>query len=101
MALTIVQWDSTNKKFKAGGGQSRAGRSSIGSGASSLVVTFSSALPSTSYAVTCTWQNTADTNPQQQSFVVTAFATTGFTVTWPAPTDSANYSINWIVMQQG
>jgi hypothetical protein len=64
-------------------------------------VTFATALPSTNYAVVCTWQNTTDPFPQYQPVSVTALTINGFTLSWNAPTDTANYSINWIVMQQG
>lgn len=103
MSLALVQWDNVDNKFKVGGASPdfRAGRSNIGAGVTSLTVTFSSAISSTNFAVTCTWYNTTDSFPQQQPFVVTAFSTAGFTVSWNAPTDSTNYRISWLVMQNG
>jgi hypothetical protein len=74
----------------------RAGRAAVSSSASSVAVTFSTAI-TTSYVPVCSWQNTTDSTPQFQPIVITAFSTTGFTASWNVPTDSANYSINWFV----
>jgi hypothetical protein len=76
----------------------RSGTPTIGSGVSNLSVVFSSALASTSYAVTVTMENTTDANPQFQPVTVTAKSTTGFSVNWNAPTDSANYKLNYIAI---
>lgn len=100
MALTQVAFDNTNNRLKR---QTtvpvdfRAGRQAVSSAQSSVNVTFSTAV-TTAYVVTASWQNTTDSNPQFQPIVITAFSTTGFTATWNVPTDTANYSINWIVM---
>ena len=103
MALALVQWDDVENKYKRGGAAPnfRAGRSNVGQGVTSLAVTFGTSLPDTNYTVIVTWQNTVGSFPQQQPLVVTAFSVSGFTVAWPAPTDSTNYRINWLVMQMG
>lgn len=101
MSYNLVQWDNTNNRVKRSSLPSpdfRAGRQSVGSGATSVSVTFSSAIANTNYPPICTWQNTTDTHPQFQPLVITAFSTTGFTVSWNVATDTANYSINWQVM---
>lgn len=99
MALTIAEWDSSNNRFKrstiAAVPDMRAGQNSIGSGVSSVAVSFSSTIANTNYAVTCTLLNTTDTNPQFQPITVTAFSTSGFTAKWNVPTDSANYVLHW------
>ena len=99
MAYTSVAWDNTNNRLKrlttSAAPDIRSGRNTLASGASSVTVTFSSAVASTSYSVTCTWYNTTDTNPQFQPIDVTAQSTTGFTAKWNAPTDTANYAIAW------
>ena len=103
MALSLVQWD-TDKECLVRGGAApnfRSGRASVGASVTSVVVTFSTALPNTDYVPVVTWQNTTNSFPQQQPIIVTAFSTTGFTAAWSAPTDTAAYSINWIVMQIG
>jgi hypothetical protein len=97
-------WDDTNKRMKrstAPAPDYRAGSASVSASATSVSVTFSSALASTNYAIICTWMNTVDSNPQLQPFVVTAFSTSGFTVSWNAPTDTANYKINWQAIANG
>lgn len=76
----------------------RAGVPTIGNGVATLTVTFSSAVPSTSYAVFAVMQNTTDANPQFQPVTVTAKTTSGFTVKWNANTDSANYLLNYHTM---
>lgn len=100
MALTQVAFDNTNNRLKRQAGavpDFRAGRTSVGSAQTSINVTFSSAIPGTTYIPVCSWQNTTDTTPQFQPIVITAFSTTGFTATWNVPTDTANYSLNWQV----
>ena len=105
MSLSLVQWDTSKNSYVRGGVAPtfRAGVSAVGAGVQSLAVTFSSALPDTSYAVVPSWMNTTGGGftPQQQPLIVTAFTTTGFTVSWSAPTDASTYLINWIVIQQG
>jgi hypothetical protein len=103
VALYLVQWDDVKNKYKRGGSAPdfRAGRSNVGQGVTSLAVTFASALSDTDYAVTVSWQNTQDSGHQIQPLVITSFSTTGFTVNWASPTDTANYKLNWIVLKQG
>lgn len=103
MAVSLVQWDTTKECFVRGGTAPnfRSGRASVGLGVTSVVVTFATALPDTNFIVNPTWQNTTDSFPQHQIVIITAFSTTGFTAAWSAPTDTANYSINWLVMQIG
>jgi hypothetical protein len=75
----------------------RSGESSISLGATSLTVTFSSALPNSSYIVVVSMVNTTDPTPQYQPLVVTSKTTAGFTVQWNSPTDTANYLIDYQV----
>ena len=76
----------------------RAGTTTISNGGTSVSVTFSSAMASTSYAVTATISNTTDTNPQFIPVTITAISTTGFTAKWNLATDTANYSLQWTVL---
>lgn len=103
MALSVVQWDSDKSTFKVGGSAPdfRAGKNNVGAGVTSLAITFGTELPSSNYAIVCTWENTTSSFPQFQNAQITSRSTTGFTIAWPAPTDSSNYRINWIVMQNG
>jgi hypothetical protein len=101
VALTQVAWDNTNDRIKRlplAVPDFRAGRETVSSSATTVNVTFSTALDNTSYAVVCTWQNTTDATPQFQPIVITALSTSGFTARWNVPTDSANYSLNWQVL---
>lgn len=99
MAYTSVAWDGVNNRLKrlttSVAPDIRAGRTAVGSSASSLAVVFSTAVANTSYAVVCTWYNVTDSTPQFQPLNVTVQSTTGFTVSWNAPTDTANYAISW------
>jgi hypothetical protein len=79
----------------------RSGTATVTSGATSVTVTFSSAIANTNYAPICTWMNTTDATPQLQSVMITAFSTTGFTAKWAAPIDTANYKLNWICLNYG
>lgn len=76
----------------------RAGRDSIGSGLTTATVSFSSALSTTNYNVTATWENTSDASPDFQPITVTGKTTTSVTFKWNAPTPNANYTIAWMVM---
>lgn len=76
----------------------RSATASIGSGVATLVVTFSSALPSANYSVNATMSNVIDASPQFQPITITAKSTTGFTATWNANTDSANYKIEYVAI---
>jgi len=89
-------WDAAYSVTTVSSVTMRAGSSAIGSAQTSLAVTFSSAMPNTSYTVVATMLNTTDTNPQFQPITITAFSTSGFTAKWNANTDSANYLLNWI-----
>jgi len=72
-----------------------AGKTTIGSGATSISPTFSTAFASTGYAISATLLNVTDTNVQFQPVTITAQSTTGFTATWNDPTATANYVLSW------
>jgi hypothetical protein len=75
------------------------GSASIANGATSKSITFATPFASTSYAVNANILNTTDATPQAQPLVITAKATTGFTVSWPDATDSANYVLEYLAME--
>lgn len=77
----------------------RAGRLSLGNGVSTAVVTFSSTLGTTNYAIQGSIKNTADSSPIFLQIVDTVKAATGFTATFNAPTDSTNYVFEWFCVQ--
>ncbi len=98
--LTADSTQSTGLKWSAAPATNviRAGVSTLANAATSVTVTFSSAMPSTSYAINPGFENTTDTDPMTLVGWVSARSTTGFTYTFAAPTDSANYSFNWQVI---
>lgn len=75
---------------------SRSGTSPIPNGVNSVVVTFSSPVTSTTYAVLADIGNIVDANPQYQTALVSNKTVNGFTLSWDAPTDSANYFVDYI-----
>jgi hypothetical protein len=59
-------------------------------------VTFSATLGTTNYGVVANLVNLVDTDPQIQAVVITVKTATGFRASWSAPTDSANYRLDYI-----
>lgn len=64
---------------------------SLSSGVSSVSVTFTSAFGSTSYSPDWAIINTVDANPIFLQGYISAMSSSGFTVTFNAATDTANY----------
>jgi len=81
--------------FLTADGMMRLGRDSIANSATTHAVTFTDDMPSTNYTIQVTLENTTDSPPSQYSLIVSAKATTGFTVTFSGTIDSANYSLGW------
>lgn len=75
----------------------RVQTAAISNGASSVAVTFSSAMLNTSYGLVTSITNTTDSTPLMPQIIHTAKSTTGFTATFNAPVDSANYKLEYIV----
>lgn len=80
------------------GGIDRHGRQSISNGASTVVVSFTD-IGSTNYTASATLQNTSDSPPSIYPFVISAKTTSSFTVTFAGDMDSANYYLEWIVIE--
>ncbi len=106
MAQKVAAWDDTTNHFvrtdkdpasigTGGIDGTRAGSDSVSNGATSLAITFSSALADTSYTVNCNFHNTTDSSPIFQSVMIKDKTTTGFTAFWNAPVDTANYEISY------
>jgi len=72
-----------------------SGTEAVGSGVSSKAVIINPALGSTNFSVVATISNTIDAGTQFQTPVITTKTTGGFTAKWNAPTDSANYVIEY------
>lgn len=75
----------------------RSGNDSISSGVSQTTITFSSPLPTSNYVVMAEMNNIVDASPQFQTIQVTNKTVNGFTVKWNANTDTANYTLAYIV----
>lgn len=76
---------------------SRSGESTIANATQNVTVTFSSAVSSTSYSIDYSLLNTVDAQPIYLQGIVTGKTVNGFTVQLNAPTDSANYIIDYKV----
>jgi hypothetical protein len=76
------------------------GSVTVSSGATSATVSFPATLQTgNSTPNVVAWLiDTTDTNPQFQPTTITAYSSTGFTVTWNAPTATANYIIAYHVV---
>ncbi|MHA2067046.1 MAG: hypothetical protein ACXABY_21980, partial [Candidatus Thorarchaeota archaeon] len=77
----------------------RSGSPAIGSGVKTLAVVFSSTMGTTNYAVNPTMANSVDGSPQIQEITVTNKTATGFTANWSANTDSANYLLDYVAVE--
>lgn len=78
----------------------RSGNLLFSSGLAVASVVFATILPGVvaDYIVLGTMQNTLDPFPMELTPRISAFSSSGFTVTVPNPVDSANYSFNWLVV---
>jgi hypothetical protein len=74
------------------------GRQAIADGASTVTVSFAD-VGSTNYTVNATMENTADSPPSVYAFIVSAKTSSSFTVTFMGDMDSANYILDWIIIQ--
>lgn len=90
-----------------GGGSSagaligRANSEAIGNGATTVNVVFSSDIGSTNYSIVTAITNTADANPIYPQIIANTKASTGFTAELSAPTDTANYVLEWVAVIHG
>lgn len=83
----------------SGGGSGSAVASAttdIGNAASSIAITYSTTL-TTAYPPIFSFLNIVDATPIALIGWVSAFSTTGCTITFNAPTDSANYKVKYAV----
>jgi microcystin-dependent protein len=89
----------TNMDTTGGGGGSSwvANSAVIASGATSKVISFSSAQPDTSYIVFAQLENIIDASPLFQQVEVVVKDVNGFIASWNMPTDSANYRLSYLI----
>lgn len=88
------EFPSSSSTGTASGAQSVA----IGNAASTKAVTFTTDFGSTNYAVLTSITNVTDATPIFLQVVVTAKSSSGFTATFNAPTDTANYILEYIIV---
>lgn len=79
-----------------GGGAIAAGVVNLAQGQSSFVVTYDTTIASIPPLFSVA--NTVDTFPIFLNGIITAFSGTGFTITFNAQTDTANYKLSYAVM---
>jgi hypothetical protein len=70
---------------------------SIGSGITSKSITLPVSYGSTNYVLVASLSDT-DVNPQQQPLLVTAKGSSGFIISWNAPTSSADYLLTYYAL---
>lgn len=73
----------------------RAGVESLTAAQQTVVVIFSATMGTTNYSLDYSIQNNTDPFPIMLQGVVTDKTATGFTVVLNAPTDTANYTLNY------
>jgi len=80
------------------GGVDRHGRQAIANGAAQVTINFTD-IGSTNYTINATLENTTDSPPSVYAFIVSARTTSSFVVTFMGDMDSANYVLNWSVIE--
>lgn len=75
------------------GANFRAGTQAITNGSATVSITFSSVVSATTYSINYSVVNSTDTDPIYLQGIVTAKSVSGFTITFNAPADSANYVV--------
>jgi len=73
----------------------RVNQTAIPNATQTMAVVFGEVMPSTEYSILTNIVNTTDTDPIWLQVVSTIKSTTGFTVYFNAPTDTANYVLEW------
>lgn len=94
----VNSYDLATKSYVDQGGIDRHGRQSISNGASTVTVNFSD-LGHTNYTINATLENTTDSPPSIYAFIVSARTSSSFTITMMGDADSANYVLNWSIIE--
>ena len=102
-ATLVFCYNSTNSRWMlvAGSGGSNSGTTGstvLTNGVTSQVITISPAQPSTNYVVVATLVNLVDASPSFQPVLITAKTNSSFTVQFNSPLDSANYKLDWKIL---
>lgn len=94
----VNDYDLATKGYVDDGGVDRKGRQSISNDSSVVTVNFSD-IGSTNYTISATLENTSDSPPSIYAYIISAKTSSSFTVTLMGDTDSANYILNWMVIE--
>jgi hypothetical protein len=86
------------KSYVDQGGIDNHGRQAVANGASQVSISFAD-LGHTNYTINATLENITDSPPSIYAFIVSARASTGFTVTFMGDMDSANYVLDWSIIE--
>jgi hypothetical protein len=94
----VQPYDLATKYYVDQGGIDRHGRQAVANTASTVTVSFSD-LGHTNYTINTTLENTTDSPPSIYAFIISARTSSSFTVTFMGDMDSANYVLNWSVIE--
>ena len=94
----INDYDLATKAYVDGEGTTLRGRTAISDGASTVTVNFSN-LGHTNYTVNVTMENLSDSPPSIYAFTISAKTASSFTVIFTGDMDSANYFIDWMLIE--
>ena len=96
---TVYVWDGDSWELIGGQGNllGHAGSQAISSGSPTVSVVYPAAMPDLNYSLTLSITNTVDADPIYLIIVSTTKTVSGFTAEFNAPTDSANYVIEYKV----
>lgn len=96
---TVYVWDGNSWELIGGQGNllGHAGSQAISNGSPTVSVVYPAAMPDLNYSLTLSITNTVDADPIYLIIVSTTKTISGFTAEFNAPTDSANYVIEYKV----
>lgn len=94
----VADYDLATKGYVDAGGMDLHGRTAVSDGASTVTVSFTD-LGHTNYTVNVTLENTSDSPPSIYPFIVSGKTSSSFTVTFAGDMDSANYLIDWMIIE--
>jgi ribosome-binding factor A len=86
------------KAYVDAGGMDRHGRYAIANDTCTFTVSFAD-IGTTNYTINATLENTSDSPPSIYAFIVSARTSSSFDITLMGDTDSANYVLNWTVIE--
>lgn len=99
----LYAWNTISGLYDLIGGSGtqmgRNGSEALLNAQQTVVIAFSSVMPSASYRIVANFLNIVDADPIYLIVVSTQKTVNGFSAEFNAPTDSANYIFDWAVME--